>query len=65
LFYLLGLPEWPAQDILREHVSIAAPKGLQIAYTQGITLRDVKITAEFGPALLVADTVADPKQVAP
>jgi glycosyl hydrolase family 28 len=62
---ILGLLEWPAQDILLEHVSIAAPKGLQIAYTRGITLRDVKITPELGPALLMADTVADLKQVAP
>jgi polygalacturonase len=56
---ILGLPEMPAQDILLEHVTIEAPKGLQVAYTQGITLRDVHIKTDFGPSLLVADTVTN------
>jgi polygalacturonase len=54
---IIGLPEMPARDILLENVSIGARDGLRIAYADGVTLRNVKIVPETGPALLVEDTV--------
>jgi polygalacturonase len=52
-----GLPEMPAENILIEHVTIEAPTGLQVAYTKGLTLRDVHITAQSGPDVITTDTV--------
>jgi polygalacturonase len=54
---IIGLPEMPARDILLENVSIGARDGLRIAYADGVTLRNVKIVPEVGPALLIEDTV--------
>ena len=54
---ILGLPEMPAEDIVLDHVAIEAPKGLMIAYTNGITLHDVRVVPKEGEAFLVADTV--------
>lgn len=56
---IIGLPEMPAREIELENVSIGARSGLRIAYTEGISLRNVKIEAEAGPSLAVEDTVKD------
>lgn len=55
---IIGLPEMPARDILLDHVSIAAPAGLRIAYADGVTLRHVSVDAANGAGLLVEDTAA-------
>ena len=52
---ITGLPGTPAEAITLENVTIAAPAGLHLADTKGITLHRVKITAETGP-----DVIADP-----
>jgi len=54
---IIGLPEMPARDISLENVSIEAPRGLRVGYTQGIALRKVGIEAGAGPPLIVEDTV--------
>jgi polygalacturonase len=50
---LIGLPEMPARDIELDNVSIHAPKGLRIAYVDGVSLHDVSVTADSGPPLIV------------
>jgi polygalacturonase len=54
---IIGLPEMPARDIALENVSIQAPKGLRIAYADGIALRNVAIDAGSGDPLRIEDTV--------
>jgi len=54
---ILGLPEMPVEDIVLEHVTIEAPKGLQIGYAYRVALRDVVINAKEGPPIIIADTV--------
>jgi polygalacturonase len=54
---IIGLPEMPARDIVLDNVSIQAPKGLRIAYTDGISLRNVSVSSAAGAALIVEDTV--------
>ena len=56
---IIGLPEMPARAITLDHVQISARRGLRVAYTQGIALRAVTVTADQGPSLLVDDTVKD------
>jgi hypothetical protein len=53
---IIGLPEMPARDIVLDNVSIQAPKGLRIAYTDGISLRNVSVSSAAGAALIVEDT---------
>jgi polygalacturonase len=54
---IIGLPEMPARDILLENVTIGARDGLRIAYVDGITLRNVNVTPNWGPSLAIEDTV--------
>ena len=50
---LIGLPEMPGRDIELDNVSIRAPKGLRIAYVDGISLHNVSVAADSGPPLIV------------
>jgi len=54
---IIGLPEMPARDLALENVSIEAPRGLRLAYADGVALRHVSVAAGDGPPLLVEDTV--------
>jgi polygalacturonase len=54
---IIGLPEMPARAISLENVSIQAPKGLRIAYADGVSLRNVSVSPAAGAALIVEDTV--------
>ncbi len=56
---IIGLPEMPAHGIVLDNVSIAARDGLRIGYVDGISLRNVTVVPEAGPALLVEDTVTN------
>lgn len=49
-----GLPEMPAENILLDHVTIDAPKGLFIQYARNVRLVDVDITTAKGPAVIAA-----------
>jgi polygalacturonase len=53
---IMGLPEMPARDIELENISIGAPKGLRIAYADGVSMKNVRINPESGPPLLIEDT---------
>jgi hypothetical protein len=53
---IMGLPEMPARDIVLDNVSIGARHGLRIGYADGVSLKNVTITPDAGPALLVEDT---------
>jgi polygalacturonase len=55
---IIGLPEMPAREIALENVSIQAPKGLRIAYVDGISLHNVSVAPAAGAALIVEDTVS-------
>ena len=55
---IIGLPEMPARDIEIENVSIASKAGLRIAYADGVTLRNVRVSPEAGDSpIMVEDTV--------
>jgi hypothetical protein len=54
---IMGLPEMPAREIVLDNVSIGARDGLRIGYSDGISLKNVSIAPDAGPALLVEDTV--------
>jgi polygalacturonase len=52
-----GLPEMPAEDILIEHVSIQAPRGLQIKNARDVVLEGVEIAASKGPDVVSDNSV--------
>jgi polygalacturonase len=54
---IIGLPEMPARAVVLDNVSIGSRRGLRIAYADGVSLKNVKITPDDGPALVVEDTV--------
>ncbi|HVU34438.1 MAG TPA: glycoside hydrolase family 28 protein [Opitutaceae bacterium] len=54
---IAGLPEMPAENIVLDHVTIDAPKGLRIMHANGVTLRDVHITATNGPGVIASPSV--------
>jgi polygalacturonase len=54
---IIGLPEMPVRGIVLENVSIEAPKGLRVAYADGVTLKNVTISPAEGPPVDVEDTV--------
>jgi polygalacturonase len=54
---IIGLPEMPAREIVLDNVSIGARDGLRIGYADGVSLKNVSIAPNVGPALLVEDTV--------
>ncbi len=54
---IMGLPEMPARDIVLDNVSIAARDGLRIGYADGVSLKNVSVSPDAGPAFLVEDTV--------
>jgi polygalacturonase len=56
---IIGLPEMPAREIVLDNVSISARDGLRIGYANGISLKNVKIAPNIGPALVVEDTVTN------
>jgi hypothetical protein len=56
---IIGLPEMPAREIVLDNVSIGAHDGLRIGYADGVSLKNVKIDPNVGPALLVEDTVTN------
>jgi polygalacturonase len=56
---IIGLPEMPARDLVLQNIAIQAPAGLRVAYTDGITLTKVIVSADSGPAIDIEDTVAD------
>lgn len=49
---LLGLEEMPLQDITFSDVQLAGKSGFKITYARNIEIRDTKVTAESGPALI-------------
>ena len=53
---IMGLPEMPAKDIELENISISAKSGLRIGYADGVSLRNVKVSADQGPPFSVEDT---------
>jgi len=59
---ILGLPEMPAEEITLENISIEAPKGLRMGYTQKVTLNKVQVSAQHGPVLIADKTNVDLKQ---
>ena len=48
---IIGLPEQPVEGIVLENVTIEAPIGLRVAYANGVTLKQVKLTATTGAGL--------------
>lgn len=54
---IMGVPEFPAQGIVLENVSVEAPVGLRMAYAKGVKFKNVKITAAKGEALMLEDGV--------
>ncbi len=56
---IMGLPEMPARGIVLENVTVGARTGLRIGYADGVSLKNVSIKPDSGPALLVEDTVAN------
>jgi polygalacturonase len=56
---IIGLPEMPERGITLENVSIQAPKGLRIAYADGVSLRNVNVAPAAGTAIIVEDTVTN------
>jgi len=59
---ILGLPEMPAELITLENISIEAPKGLRMGYTQSVTLSNVQVSAKHGPVLIADKTNVGLKQ---
>jgi len=59
---ILGLPEMPAEEITLDNISIEAPKGLRMGYTQKVTLNKVQVSAQHGPVLIADKTNVDLKQ---
>jgi len=53
---IVGLPESPVKDVLLKNVSIQAQTGMKVAYAQGITFDDVKITATTGQNITISPT---------
>jgi len=60
---IAGLPESPAAGILLENITINAPAGLRLAYADGVTLRNVKITTEQGSDVASDSTVRNLKRL--
>ncbi len=56
---ILGLPEIPAEAIVLEHVTIDAPRGLQISYARDVTLDDVHIRTQDGAPFQISSRVTD------
>jgi polygalacturonase len=54
---IIGLPEMPARAIVLDNVSISARNGLRVGYADGVSLTNVQISPDVGPALVVEDTV--------
>jgi polygalacturonase len=55
---IVGLPESPVKDVLLKNVDIQAATGLKVAYAQGITFDNVKVTAAEGEAITIAPTAS-------
>lgn len=51
-----GLPEMPLQNVLWEASSIQAREGVKIGETEGLTLRDVAVTAKKGTSVFANDS---------
>jgi polygalacturonase len=59
---IVGLPESPVKDVLLKNVDIQAATGLKVAYAQGITFDNVKVTATTGEAITIAPTASVTKK---
>jgi polygalacturonase len=55
---ILGLAEMPIQNVTFSDMQLTGKTGFKIKYAQGIEIRDTKVTAESGPAL-IADTTTN------